>query len=140
MDQLDAEALAERLDDLLGLALAEQAVVDEDAGELVADRLVDERRGGRRIDAAGEAADDAAVADLLADPLDLLVDHRRRRPLLLAAGDLAQEALEDRLPVRRVDDLGVELDAVEAALGVLAGGDRRTGARRRAPRSPGGGS
>ena len=29
------------------------------------------------------------------------------------------------MPVRGVDDLGVELDPVEAALGVLAGGDRR---------------
>ena len=80
VDQRDAEALAEGLDDLLGLVLAHQAVVDEDAGELVADRPVDERRRGRRVDAAGEAADDAAVADLGADPLDLLVDHRGRRP------------------------------------------------------------
>ncbi len=129
VDQLDAEALSEGLDDLLGLALAEQAVVDEHAGELVADRLVDERRGRGRVDAAGEAADDAAVADLLADPVDLLVDHRSGRPVLLAAGDLAQKALEDRLPVRGVDDLGMELNAVEAALVVLAGGDRGAGAR-----------
>ena len=129
MDQLDAEALAEGLDDLLGLALAQEAVVDEDAGELVADRLVDQRGGGGGVDAAGEAADDAAGADLGADPVDLLVDHRRRRPLLLTAGDLAQETLEDRLAVRRVDDLGMELDAVEATLGVLAGGDRRARAR-----------
>ena len=35
------------LDDLLGLVLAHQAVVDEDAGELVADRPVDEQRGDR---------------------------------------------------------------------------------------------
>ena len=68
VDQLDPEALAEGLDDLLGLALAQQAVVDEDAGELLADGAVDERRGGRRVDAAGEAADHAAVADLGADP------------------------------------------------------------------------
>ncbi|HEX6986343.1 MAG TPA: hypothetical protein VF170_13255, partial [Planctomycetaceae bacterium] len=47
-----AEPVPEGLDDLLGLALAEQAVVDEDAGELVADRLVDERCGRRRVDAA----------------------------------------------------------------------------------------
>ena len=59
---------------------------------------------------------------------DLLGDHRLRRPLLLAAGDVAQEAGEDLGPVGRVDDLGVELDAVEAAVGHLAGGDRRAGA------------
>ena len=70
------------------------------------------------------------VADLRADPLDLLVDHRGRRPALLAAGDVAQEALEDLRAVRGVDDLGVELDPVEPALGALEGGDRRAGARR----------
>ena len=67
VDQLDAELLAERLDHLLGLVLAHQPVVDEDAGELVADRAVDERRGGRRVDPAGEPADHAGVADLGAD-------------------------------------------------------------------------
>ena len=125
VDQLDAEALTEGVDDLLGLALAQQAVVDEDAGELLADRPVHERGGGGRVDPAGEPADHAAVADLGADPLDLLVDHRGRRPLLLAARDLAQEPLQDRLAVRGMDHLGMELDAVEPALGVLAGGDRR---------------
>ena len=43
---------AERLDDLLALALAHQAGVDVDARQLVADRPVHERRGDRRVDAA----------------------------------------------------------------------------------------
>jgi hypothetical protein len=52
------EVAAEGLDDLLGLALlAQQPVVDEDAGELVADRLVDEQRGDGGVDAARERAD-----------------------------------------------------------------------------------
>ena len=59
--------VAEQRHDLLGLAGAQQAVIDEDAGELVADRLVDQHRGDRRIDAAGEAADHPALADLGAD-------------------------------------------------------------------------
>ena len=63
-----------------------------------------------------QAADDLAVADLLADARDLLLDDRGRRPRHVAAADVAQEALEDVLPVGRVDDLGVELDAVDAAL------------------------
>ena len=40
----DVERAAEQLDDLVGLVQAHQAVVDEDAGELVADRLVDQLR------------------------------------------------------------------------------------------------
>ena len=48
---------AEGLDDLLALALAHQAGVDEHARELVADGLVHERGGHRRVDAARQPAD-----------------------------------------------------------------------------------
>ena len=117
--------VAKGLDHLLGLVLAQQTVVDEHAGELIADRAVDERRGGRRVDASREAADHPSVADLGPHGSDLLVDHRGGRPALLEACDLAQEAVEDLGAVGRVDDLGVELDPVEAPLGTLAGGHRR---------------
>ena len=40
-------------------------------------------------------------------------------------GDLVEEVLEDLLPVRRVHDLGVELDAVQPPRPILEGGDRR---------------
>ena len=46
------EVAAEGLDDLLRLVLAHQAVVDEDARQLVADRLVDEQRRDGGVDAA----------------------------------------------------------------------------------------
>ena len=61
VDERDVEVALERLDDLGRLVLAQQAVVDEDAGELVADRLVDEQRRDRRVDAAGERAEDALL-------------------------------------------------------------------------------
>ena len=60
VDQLDALVAAERLDDLLALALAHQPGVDEDARELGADGPVDERGGDRRVDAAGQPADGPA--------------------------------------------------------------------------------
>ena len=59
------QVAVEGVDDALGLLAAQEAVVDEDAGELVADRAVDERGGDGGVDAAGERADHAAVADLL---------------------------------------------------------------------------
>ncbi len=43
VDERHVEVAAERLHDLLGLVLAQQPVIDEDAGQLVADRLVDEQ-------------------------------------------------------------------------------------------------
>ena len=52
MDERDVEMAAEEADHLLRLALAHEAVIDEDAGQLVADRLVDQHRRHRQIDAA----------------------------------------------------------------------------------------
>ena len=121
--------LAEGGDDLVGLVLPHHPVIDEDAGEAVSDRTVDEQRGGGRVDTAGEAADRLRLADLRPDLLDLVLDHRCGRPLLAAAADIAEEPGQNLGAVRRVDDLGVELDPVEGALGVLDGGHRRLRAR-----------
>ena len=74
MDHLDAEVARERVHHLLGLVQAQQPVVDEHAGQLVADRLVDQRRRDRRIDAARQPEDHLFGADLLADPADRLAD------------------------------------------------------------------
>ena len=76
MDQRHVVVLAEHRDDVRRLVLAHQAVVDKDAGELVADRLVDQQGGDRGIDAARKRADDALVADLLADRFDRLARGR----------------------------------------------------------------
>ena len=70
---------------------------------------------------------DAAVADLRADARDLLLDDRRRAPAAVGAADVLEERRQDLLAERRVDDLGVELDRVDAARRVLERGDRRGG-------------
>ena len=66
--QLQLEVAPENVLHLLALAFAEQAVVDKDALELVADRLVQQRRRDRRIDAAAEAEQHAIRADLACAP------------------------------------------------------------------------
>ncbi len=76
MHEVDIEVRAEGLLHLIRLPGTEQTVVDEDAGESVADRSGDYRRRHRRVDAAGEAADDPALAYLGADRLDLGLDDR----------------------------------------------------------------
>ena len=90
-------------------------MIDEDAGELIADRLVDQQRGDGRIDAAREPADHAALADLRADARDFAGAELRHGPVARAAGDAMDEIGEQRRAVRRVHHLGVELHAVEAA-------------------------
>ena len=47
MDERDVVVIAKQPHDLFGLAEAHQAVIDEDAGQLVADRFVDQHRGDR---------------------------------------------------------------------------------------------
>src|SRR5256885_7044612 len=76
------------------------------------------------------------MSDLRADPRNLLLDHRGRRPTGRRLGGAVEEVLQDVHAVRRVDDLGMELDAVEAALGSLEGGDRRGGRARHAAGAP----
>ena len=62
VDERDVVIVAEQADDLLGLARAHQAVIDEHAGQLLADRLVDQHRRDRAVDAARQAADHPALA------------------------------------------------------------------------------
>ena len=124
MDQRNVELAAEQPHHLLALAGPHQAVVDEDAGQLVADRLVDQHRGDRRIDAAGQAADHPALADLGADRRARLGAEGGHRPVALQAGDVVDEVADQPRAVGRVDDLGVEHQAVVAARLV---GDQREG-------------
>ena len=103
------------------LVLAHQPGVHEDAGELPADGLVEEQGGHARIHAAREAQDHRALADLFLDVLDLLLDELSGVPVELHPADV-EEIQEDLVPVGRVRDLRMELDA-EAALGqILHGG------------------
>ena len=122
--QVQVEALGECVLHLLELARAQQPVVHEYARQLVADGLVQERRGHRRVDAAAQPQDHVVVADLLADGGHLLVDERARRPVAAEVADLGDEVAQDGRAVLGVDHLGVELDAVDGAVaGVRLGGD-----------------
>src|SRR5437762_4983476 len=89
----DVVVTAEQGDDLLGLAEAQQSGIDKDAGQRVTDRLVQEGRGNRGIDAAREAADDASPFNLGADAFDRLGAERRHRPVAGAAAHLVCKVL-----------------------------------------------
>ena len=61
------------------------------------------------------AADDAAVADLRANPRRRLVDERRHRPVAGAAADVEREVPQDLEAAIGVRDLGMKQQAVQAA-------------------------
>ena len=134
-DHLHVAVLGEHVHDEPALVEAQQPVVDEDAGQAVADRLVDQRRGDARVDAAGKAEDDLVVADLGADPRDRLVDVVAHHPVGPGGADLEDEAVQELPALQRVRHLGMELDAVEAALLVGHAGDRAARRRRHQARS-----
>src|SRR5207248_10175443 len=95
---------------------------------------VHERRRDRGVDAARERAEDAAAADLRAHPLHRFADEGAGRPGWRAAADPQHEVADHLPPVRRVDDLGMELDA-DDALVVGEGRHRRVAAAAQGPES-----
>jgi hypothetical protein len=127
----DVEIPDENLLNHLGFAGSEQAVVDENAGQLVAHGLVEKRRGDARIDPAAEPEDDAFPPDLGPQLLDRLVEVVAHRPVASAPADPVDEIGDDLAPVRGVDHLRMELQAEKAAgavldhrvVGILGGGD-----------------
>ena len=121
---------------MLAFVFSEEAVVDEDAGELVADGFVEKCGEDGGIDAAREAADDGCVADLFADGVDGGVDEAAHFPGAAGFADAVEEILDDLGAVGRVGDFGVELHAEKGVVTVSAWrrggrwGCRREGGRR----------
>ncbi len=74
IDEVGVHLVAEDLDHLLGLALAQQAVVYMHAGQLLADGLDEQRGHDGRVHTAGQGQKDLLIADLLAQGGNLLVD------------------------------------------------------------------
>jgi hypothetical protein len=64
VNDLDAQVLAKGFHHLLGLVQAQQAGIDEDTGELVADGSMNQGRRHRGIDTAGQAQDDFIAPDV----------------------------------------------------------------------------
>ncbi len=118
VNQLDVERVGEIALDLGSFVLAQEAGVDEDAGELVADGLVHERCHRDRVDAAGKSADDFLVADLLADGVDRLADEAGHGPETTGAAVVVQEVADDLGAPRGVDHFRMELDPEELPVGV----------------------
>ena len=115
MDQRNVEGVAEEGDDLGGLALAHQAMVHEDAGQPLADGLVDQHRRHGGIDAARQAAEHPALlAHLGANGLDGLAPEGGHGPVALEARDLVDEIGDQLRPIGRMHDFEVELHRVVA--------------------------
>lgn len=99
--------------DLVVLILSEEAVIDEDACQLLADRLREQDRRHGGVDAARKRTERLARADLLAQGFDRRLDEGRHLPIALAQRDAAHKVFKNLRAVFRVHDLGMELHGIE---------------------------
>ena len=124
VDKVDVELLGEDLLHLLGLALAQQAVVDEHAGHLLTHGTGTQGGHDGGVNTAGQGQDHAVVADLLAEVRRHGLGEVVHAPVGLQAANLKQEVAQQLLTILGVLDLGVELRGEDLALGALHGGNR----------------
>ncbi len=124
MDERNVVVVPEHADHFIGLVQAKKAVVDEDAGQLVADRLVDQDGRHRAVHAAGQTADDLLVADLLTDPGDRILTIGVHGPVAGEARDTDKILI--KLPaVRRMVHFRMELNRIEVARRIGRDGEGR---------------
>ena len=79
VDEVGVHLITEYFDNLLGLALAEQSVVDMYTNEVLADGLDQEGCNDGGIYTAGECQENLLVSYLLLDLFDLLIDESLRQ-------------------------------------------------------------
>ena len=120
-DDVEAETLIVA-HHVLELVFAEQAVIDEDASEVFADGAVEQYGAHGGIHAAGEAEDDAVVADLLFQFGHGGVHEGGGAPGLVATADAHHEVLEQLGALGGVEHFGVELHAPYGLVLKLVGG------------------
>ena len=96
-DKVDVElaALAKGLTDLLALVLAQQTMVNEHAGQLLANGLCQHSCADAGINAAGQGAEHLAVADLLAQCLDGVLDERIHLPVTSTVAYIIDEVMQN---------------------------------------------
>src|SRR5688572_25491627 len=122
-DQIDAEVRAKRSLDLIALVETKQSSIDEDAGELIADRAMHEGGSDRRVHTARESTDHARRPDLLSDLLNLTLDECASGPRRLRSAHLEEE-VGDHLPTPRgMRHLRMELYSEHGARAVPHAGD-----------------
>src|SRR5438105_6368284 len=122
----------EGIDHTLRLTAPQEAVIDEDAGQLIANGAMGKRGHDRRINPTRERADHAPRTHLTTDIADRLIDERRRRPVASAATDIAQKIADELRAETGVDDLRVELQNDQSVAGPHRRGGRVVASRRRA--------
>ncbi|MNN87725.1 hypothetical protein D3C81_2053190 [compost metagenome] len=99
-------------------------MVDEHAGQLVADGFMNQHRYNRGVNAAAQRAQYLAVSNLVADIAHGILDKRLHAPVAFTAADLVKEVTDHLVTVHGMTNLRMELHAVHVAVRVGEPGDR----------------
>src|SRR5262249_17882506 len=91
LDLRNVVGAADQPFDLAALAFAQDAVIDENTSQRIAERLMEQNGGHRGIDTAGEPANDLRIARLLADARHLGIAERGHSPGAAATRNPVQE-------------------------------------------------
>ncbi len=122
-DKVDIEAVgvarAKDRADLFLLVLAQQTVVHEDAGQLLADGLGQHCGQNRGIHAAGQGTEHLAVADFFPQGFDVVLHEGVHLPVAGAAADVIHEVVQHLLALDGMQDFRVELDGIQLSLCIL---------------------
>src|SRR5947209_3466003 len=94
-----------------GFTRPQETIVDKNAGELIANGLLQQRRRYARINAAAQSQDNFLGTDLRANFINGLVCITAHRPIPAATANGVHEIADDFLAARRVNDLGMKLQA-----------------------------
>ena len=121
-DEVHIEEAGEGLLHEVPFVLAHQALVHEDAGQLIAYGPADETGGNGGVYAAGEAEDDFFITDALFQGLDGVLDEGIHLPVTGAFADVVEEVLQHEAAELAVGDLGMILHRVNALRLVFHGG------------------
>ena len=113
--QINFEMIAESGFDQLPFIFSEQPVVDKNADQLFADRLVQQGGDDGGINPATESADHGTGTNLFANEFDGSIHERSHRPRTFAFADFVEEIMEDQFTARRMRDFRMKLHAVETA-------------------------
>ncbi len=120
--ELDIEIFAEDVADAVALIGPEESVIDEDAGQLIADGFMEQYGRHAGIHPAGEAQDDMLLADLSANLLNRHLAVGTHGPGFAATTNLMDEIAQNLLSPGSMGHFRVELESIEAALAVFHSG------------------
>src|SRR5262245_4621797 len=125
MHKANVESITEGGYHLLGFALAQQPVIYEDAGELLADCFVNQHCGHRRVDATGQSTDHSTLANLRTNAGGFSGAEARHRPGTGQTQHPMSEVAQQRRAVWRMNNFRVEQEAIEPPHVIGDGGEWR---------------